>query len=158
MKKFFLLYFITLSSFALELKFIGPCDEEFIMKTEITENYTNVGELTIETLKKFGIPFKGSYEGLASAFNTPTGNAALEVVSSEETRAYGWCFSVDGFSPDVYPHEVPITNETKSIVWHFGFARFYQGQWITQCTPSYTIKPNFLCQDEVELKQSGSFK
>lgn len=147
MKKLFLALFLSLPLYAVELTFIGPCQEEFIMRTSVADSYESVGELTIETLKKFGIPFKGSYEGLVSAFNTPTGQEALEIVSDEEMRAYGWCFSVNGVAPEVYPHEVLITQETKSITWHFGYARFYRGQWITQCTPAHTLKPRFLCED-----------
>ncbi len=146
MKIFFITALISLSSFALEIKFIGPCEERFIMRAEVKENYSNVGELTIATLTKFGIPFKGSPEGLSSAFNTPTGDDSLEILSDDEMRAYGWCFSVDGVSPEVYPHQIPVTSETKSIVWHYGFAHYYKGEWITQCTPAYTIKPAFICK------------
>lgn len=147
MKKFILPLLFSLSADAVELKFIGPCQEAFIMKVNVTEDYENVGQLTIETLKKFGIPHKGTYEGLASAFETPTGDASVEVISDIELRAYGWCFSVDGVSPEVYPHEVTITRDTKSVVWHFGFARYYKGQWVTQCTPAWKVKPAFLCKD-----------
>ena len=146
MKIFFITALISLSSFALEIKFIGPCEERFIMRAEVKENYSNVGELTIATLTKLGIPFKGSPEGLSSAFNTPTGDDSLEILSDDEMRAYGWCFSVDGVSPEVYPHQVPVTSETKSIIWHYGFAHYYKGEWITQCTPAHTIKPAFICK------------
>lgn len=117
------------------------------MTTQITETYKNVGELTVQTLTNLNIPFKGSAEGLASAFGTPTGSDALEVVSNEEMRAHGWCFSVDGVSPEVYPNEIAITAETEQITWHFGFARFYRGEWVTQCTPSYTVISDLLCKN-----------
>jgi hypothetical protein len=148
MKKILLAMILSTSAQAVELKFIGPCQEEFIMKTEVKDEFDNVGELTIATLTKFGIPFQGSPEGLASAFQTPTGKEALEIVSKDEIRAYGWCYSVDGVSPEVYPHEAFISSDTRSVVWHFGFARSYKGQWVTQCTPAYTIRPAFLCKDD----------
>ncbi|WPU63969.1 hypothetical protein [Peredibacter starrii] len=148
MKKLILLTLMTFSAHAVELKFIGPCDEDFIMKTEVTEDFPNVGELTIATLAKFNIPFKGSSEGLASAFETPTGAAAIEKISEVEYRAYGWCFSVDGEAPDLYPHQVQVTPLSKEITWTFGFARYYKGEWITQCTPAFTVKPAFLCEDK----------
>ena len=132
---------------AIELKFIGPCDENFIMRTEVEDGFVNVGELTVLTLKKFGIPFMGSEEGLSSVFSTPVGKDAIEIISEDEMRAYGWCFSVDGIAPEVFPHEIRITPQTRSIVWHFGFARFYKGEWFTQCTPAYSVKPDFLCQE-----------
>lgn len=147
MKKLILALLLSTSAQAVELQFIGPCEETFIMKVEVTEEFANVGELTVATLQKFNIPFKGTAAGLASAFETPTGTDAVEVISSEEYRAYGWCFSVDGVSPEAYPHEIAITPDTKQITWHFGFARFYRGEWVTQCTPSYSVKPAFLCKD-----------
>ncbi len=146
MKTFILFLLISFSAQAVELSFIGPCSDEFIMKTVVTEEYTNVGELTVGTLTKWNIPFQGTSEGLASVFEV--GNL-MENVSSTEMRAHGWCYSVDGEAPEVYANEIPVTPETKSIVWHYGFARFKDGQWVTQCTPSYTVKPASLCKDPV---------
>lgn len=146
MKKLILCLLVCFSANAVELKFIGPCSDEFIMKTEVTEEFANIGELTVATLSKWSIPFKGDASGLASAFEY--GNY-MENVSATEIRAHGWCYSVDGEAPEVYPNEVVITPETKSIVWHYGFALFKDGQWITQCTPSHTVKPASLCVDPV---------
>lgn len=112
---------------------------------EVKEVYSNVGALSIGTLKKMNIPFKGSEAGLASVFNTPTGDDALEILSDYEMRAYGWCYSVDGVAPEIYPDEVPLTDKTKVVTWHFGFARYYKGEWVTQCTPAYSVRPDFLC-------------
>jgi hypothetical protein len=105
-----------------------------------------VGELTIAILTQFKIPFKGSPEGLITAFHTPTGDDSVEILSDVELRAYGWCFSVDGVSPELYPHEVPLTHETKSITWYYGFAHYSKGEWISQCTMAHTVKPQFLCK------------
>lgn len=148
MKSFFILLLICTNLWAVEITFIGPCDENFIMKVQVSEDYPNVGELTINTLKKFQIPFMGTPEGLLSAFETPVGDKAIEVVSNNELRAYGWCYSVDGYSPDIYPNQVPVDKNTKSIVWHFGFAHYLNGQWITQCTPAHKIRPKFLCEEK----------
>jgi hypothetical protein len=147
MKIFILLSILSFNLLAVEIKFIGPCDENFIMRKNVSEVYPNVGELTVETLKKFNVPFIGTPEGLSSIFETPIGERSLEVVSDIEMRAYGWCYSVDGIAPELYPHQVPVYSHTKSVVWHYGFARYYKGQWVTQCTPAYTIKPKFLCED-----------
>lgn len=146
MKTLFLALLFSFSASAVELKFIGACSDEFILKTEVTEEFANVGELTVATLTKWNVPFKGSAEGLASVFEI--GNL-MENVSTTEMRAYGWCYSVDGEAPEVYPNEILITPETKSIVWHYGFALFKDGQWVTQCTPAYTVKPASLCKDPV---------
>lgn len=155
MKKFlyFTLFVVTLIALAktaksATLKFVGPCSPKFIMKTNVTGEFANVGELTVATLKKFNIPFLGTEQGLNSAFNTPVGMDAMEIISDEEMRAYGWCYSVDGFAPEVFPHEIPMTPEIREITWTFGFAHYYRGNWITQCTPAHTVRPAFLCEDK----------
>jgi hypothetical protein len=147
MKTLLITLLFSLNAQAIELTFTGPCSEEFIMRTQVEEEFENVGELTASTLTKFSIPFLGSAEGIASVFGTPVGNAAMEIISPTEMRAYGWCFAVDGVSPDLYSHEVIITRETQKIAWIFGFAHFKNGQWITQCTPAYKIKPTSMCED-----------
>lgn len=146
MKTLLITTLLSISAHAVELSFIGPCSDEFIMKTEVTDEYLNVGELTIATLSKWNIPFKGTAEGLNSAFEI--GNM-METVSSNEMRAYGWCYSIDGEAPEAYPHEITVTPDTKTIVWHYGFALYKNGEWITQCTPAHTIKPASLCKDPV---------
>lgn len=147
MKYLFFLFFISFSATGLELEFIGPCSKNPIFKTQVLDDFANVGELTVAILTQFDIPFKGTEEGINSIFNTPTGNDAIEIISDVEMRAYGWCYSVDGLSPEVYPHEIPVSSKTKSIVWHYGFARYYQGQWVTQCTPAYIVRPSSLCRN-----------
>ena len=150
MKNLILIFFMALSfsTHAVVLKFVGPCSENFIMKTVVNEEFSDVGELTIATLTKFGIPFQGSKEALNSVFSTPVGAEALENLGNGEMRAYGWCYAVDGISPEVFPHETRIDPETKEITWTFGFAHYYRGEWVTQCTPAFTVKPAFLCEDK----------
>lgn len=137
---------------AVELKFIGPCHEEFIMRNYVTEDFATIGDLTVETLKKFNVPYTGSAEGLNSVFNTPVGAAAIEQVSALEFRSYGWCFAVNGVAPEIYPHQYPVTPEVKSVTWTYGFARNLNGKWVTQCTPAYTVKPASLCKDPTAEK------
>lgn len=148
MKKLLFLAFLTTNLFAaVELTFYGPCDEGFVLKAKVDGDFRNAGELTVATLEHFGIPFQGSEEGLASVFGTPVGEAAKEILGKNEFRAYGWCYAVDGVAPGVYPHEAPVTPETQTITWTYGFAHYKNGQWLSQCTPAYTVKPTKLCSD-----------
>lgn len=139
------LFFAT-HTFAVEIKFFGPCIETFIMKTTINDFDGSVGALTIHALKKFDIPHNGTDQILHSAFMTPVGDGAIENVSEGVTRFYGWCYSVDGQAPDVYPSEILVTEETKTVTWTFGYAELNRGEWTEQCAPAYRIKPKFLCQ------------
>lgn len=139
---------LSISVWGIDLKFIGPCEKSPIRTIKIDKSFSNVGELTLAALEENQIPYLGTEEGFNSIFNTPTGLEAIEVLSDFEMRSYGWCYSVDGISPEIYPDEMPITPKTKTIVWHYGFAHFYKGEWLTQCTPAYTVKPRALCQSK----------
>lgn len=99
------------------------------------------------TLNQFQISYQGNEAGLNSAFGSPIGLEALEVISEREMRSYGWCFAIDGIIPEVYPDQLLLSNVKSEIKWFFGFAHFLDGQWISQCEPAYEIKPAFLCKD-----------
>lgn len=136
---------ISLPAMALEISFIGPCDKKPLIKENLTGNYAHVGALTIDFLNKKKIPYLGNERGLKSVFNTPVGDALMEVVSDNEMRAYGWCYFVNDLGPDVFADEYPLDAGIKKIEWLFGFAHYKNGQWISSCTPAFTVRPKFLC-------------
>jgi hypothetical protein len=118
---------------------LGPCSDAPLFQEEFSVNNHKVksaGEVTIELLTKAKIPYIGSIEGLNSIFDTPIGRDAMEWISATEYLAYGWCYKVNEIEPSEYPHEVYVTSKD-SITWWFGYARFKDGKWIEQCTPSY---------------------
>lgn len=143
MKKFILAVAVPLPVMAIELSFVGPCSEEFIMKTQTTEEFAHVGELTMAVLDKFSIPYQGSAEGMASVLGY--GNY-METLSANEFRAYGWCYKVDGVIPEVFPYEAYLTPENKSVTWVYGFSHFKNGQWLSQCEEAFKVKPKELCE------------
>ncbi len=144
MKKLILAAFISFPVLAVELNFIGPCSEEFIMRTQVTEEFNHVGDLTIATLNKYKIPFHGYPEGMASVFGF--GNY-METLADNEFRAYGWCFKVDGVMPEVFPYEAYLTPETKTISWIYGYSHFKNGEWLSQCEEAFKVKPKELCEN-----------
>lgn len=142
MKTFILGLLFSLPAMAIDLTFVGPCSEEFIMKTKVTEEFNHVGDLTVATLNKFSIPFKGYPEGIAEVLGL--GNYT-ETISAKEFRTYGWCYRVDGVVPEVFPYETYITPETEAITWFYGYSHYKNGQWLSQCTDAYKVKPKELC-------------
>jgi len=129
----------------LSVEFVGPCSSEPLLSaTASRDQASTVGELTIQTLDRFTIPYLGTAGGLNSAFGTPIGLDALEVLSDSEMRSYGWCYSVDGVAPEVYPHEIALS-EVSKIRWFYAFAHYVRGQWVSQCEPAYELVPEFLC-------------
>lgn len=136
--------FLLLSSLVLE--FIGPCSHEPLFTTEWNNpQVSSVGALTISALEKNNISYKGNERGLNSAFGSPIGMDALEIISDREMRSYGWCFEVDGVVPEVYADEVPLTGVRK-VRWFFAYAHYQNGQWISQCEPAHKKRPAFLCK------------
>lgn len=130
----------------IQLEFIGPCSPVPLLQKDLNNTGNTVGVETISLLEDSQTPYLGNEQGLNSVFETPIGPAAIEIVSESEMRSYGWCYSVDGKVPEVYPDQYQITPATKKIQWFFGYAHFKGGQWIKQCAPAYEIKPAFLCQ------------
>lgn len=146
MKKIILAFFMLSSAQGLEVSFIGPCSETPLhISDEILDLEKSVGHYTIEVLEKNHIEYLGSERGLNSAFGTPIGDGALEILSDREMRAYGWCYQVGGFEPGVFPNEYFVGSNSDHIVWFFGFAHYKDGVWISQCEPAHKLKPTFLC-------------
>lgn len=146
MNKLLVLLLLSLSAQAHVISLVGPCDSTPIIQQELANKFANVGDLTIHFLTKNNIPYVGSQRGLSSVYNTPVGQASLEIISPTEMRSYGWCYFVDGVGPDVYPDELPLTAASQRVDWVFGFAHFKNGVWISQCTPAHKIRPAFLCR------------
>ena len=106
---------------------------------------SSVGSVTLEALTNLGVPFQGSEHGIHSIRNTVTGDDALEVISDREMRAYGWCYRLNGVEPDLFPDQVFVQSDADVIDWFFGFAHYKDGNWVTYCTPTQTIRPTYIC-------------
>ena len=130
---------------SLTVEFIGPCHDRPLLRATVeTEQTSSVGKVTIETLEKFKINYKGSEAGINSAFGSPIGIDAMEVLSDTEMRSYGWCFEVDGKVPENYPDSISVSS-AKKVKWFYGYAHYLNGNWISQCEPAHKLKPDFLC-------------
>jgi hypothetical protein len=148
MKYFFASIFLfwTSSASALHLTVNGPCADDLWVDLPVTAQVgTSIGQVSVDVLTKESIPFVGSDQYMASIKETPTGDAALEVISDTEMKSYGWCYSVDGVEPGVYPNELFVATGKESIHWYYGYAHYKEGTWITACAPSYKESPAFLC-------------
>lgn len=105
----------------------------------------SAGQVSVDTLNQYNMPFVGSDAGFNSVNNTVTGNAALEVVSDGEMKAYGWCYHVNRDEPSVYPNQIFIASESDTVTWFFGYAHYRDGLWIAMCVPTHIERPHFIC-------------
>lgn len=94
---------------------------------------SSIGEVTLEMFNDYQIPYLGSEQGFNSILNSPVGLDALVVVSDLEMKSYGWCYSVNGIIPELYPNEVIINSTSDEILWFWGYAHYLNGEWISQC-------------------------
>lgn len=145
--KFFLALSL-LSSFSLKaasIAILGPCSNEPIIQGEFSAAVEqSVGDVTIAFLTHNSVSFQGTEQGINSIFNSPTGLEAMEVISHNEMYAYGWCYSVNGFEPALFPNQVHV-HKGDEVLWWFGYAHFKNGDWISQCVPSYLRIPSQVC-------------
>ena len=143
--------FIVTASFvpcahAAQVRVQNPCAENtWLNVTLSTVIGSSVGSVTLEALTNLGVPFQGSEHGIHSIRNTVTGDDALEVISDREMRAYGWCYRLNGVEPDLFPDQVFVQSDADVIDWFFGFAHYKDGNWVTYCTPTQTIRPTYIC-------------
>lgn len=96
----------------------------------------------------FAIPYQATESHIIHIFNTPTDEEAIEWISNDHYRVYGWCYSVDGVIPDVTMDQYvvdPLT--TKRIQWFYGFAEYQNGNWLNYCEPLYNHPDQFICTD-----------
>jgi hypothetical protein len=123
---------------AVSIEFIGPCSVHPILSEEISRpTAQNAGELTVQILNRHGIAYRGSAAGIAEAFGAPSGLDANVVISDEEMLSYGWCYSVDGVAPDVYPDQIPLTAKTAKIEWFYAYSHYVRGEWVAQCVHAW---------------------
>lgn len=134
------------NSFALDFNVYGPCSDKPLLseKVELKAD-SNAGAVTIDLLNKFDIPYLGTEMGMNSIFNTPVGLDAMEIISDAKMRSHGWCYSINGEGPSVYPNEVYVGNED-SITWYFCYISYDAGVWDSEYFPTYSIKPQQFCQ------------
>ena len=138
---------LSFSAHALTIEFVGPCSHKPLISSQVSATAAkSVGELTIATLERFRVPHAGAAQGLNTAFNTPIGMDAMEVISDVEMRSYGWCYAVDNAIPELFPNQIPLNSKMQKITWFYGFAHYYKGQWLSQCEAAWEVKPDFLCK------------
>jgi len=131
----------------ISMEFIGPCSARPLLQATLSNSSAqNVGLATIDTLDRFEADYQGTEAGLNSAFGTPTGMEAMEIISDTEIRSYGWCFEVDGQVPEMFAHHIPLATVKHQVRWFYGYAHYMNGQWVSQCEVAHRLKPDFLCR------------
>lgn len=133
---------------AIEFEIQNICEESPYLSKNIKINGpTNAGDITIQVLNDWNVPYIGSVDSITSMLGTITGLDSYEVISDTEMRIYGWCYEVDGLQPDVLMSEYMVNPAVHSkIYWYYGSAHYLEGEWLSYCDPVYKLKPDFICK------------
>jgi hypothetical protein len=113
----------------------------FSVETSIQkgEKISQMTRLILTHAKEAHLIENFSFNGLGVESITPIGQPSLgfflEELNDKELRAYGWCYSVDGITPDLLADEYILGGAESKITWYFGYASRVLGHWISQCEP-----------------------
>ncbi len=130
---------------ALEISFYGPCSDTPLLSTKTIISSKSVGHVTMATLEKYGVEFLGSENHLQSAFGTPYGLEAIEVISDTQMRSHGWCFDVNGTTSHLYPGDIIVKNSDK-IEWYYCYVPYDSGTWSTYHFRTYELNSSKFCK------------
>lgn len=145
MKIIIFLLLVTSAAHALEIEFYGPCSSKPLLTGLTPAKGKSIGESTMAFLDQNKVPHQGTKHGLNQLYDSPVGDAALEVISDVEMKAYGWCYFIDDVAPEVLPSEFPATG-VKNVKWIYGYAHYLKGEWIAQCRIAYLNPPAKFCR------------
>jgi hypothetical protein len=144
---FILAFLFSKPLLAVQLTIQNPCSPEPWLKHEAEGMVgLSVGQITTKILGNLQEPFVGSEGGVNSIRGMPMPDQVLEILSSEEMRAYGWCYHVDGVEPGLMPDQVKVAEESASIYWFLAYAEYSKGTWISMCVPTHQSRPASICR------------
>ena len=133
LKIFAFIFILTVGTAAHGLTLvIEPRNPGQVTSLEVTAGLLgpNVGRTTINALNQSAIDYEGSEAGIASIQGL---GSQLEVVSTTQMKAWGWCFSVDGAILDVMPDKAPLPPDAHEIKWFYAYALYDSGTWAGYC-------------------------
>lgn len=136
----------SLQASAITWKIFGACKNSPVHEGSfVADLQKSVGHTSIEIFDAYKIPYVGSAEGINSLINSPIGMDSIEVVSDQEMRVYGWCYTVNGKQPTEMPHQIRFQNQTDKLVWFYAYSTNKSGTWTDYCSPAYWIKAVQFC-------------
>lgn len=122
------------------------CSDDKIIDQRLSAQNISLGDLTVSILENNKIPYVGSKYGINAINNSPIGDDALIVLNEQEMLAFGWCYKVDGIISEKMPDQVVIDNNTMDVHWYYGFAHYFNGEWVSQCVENQFMTRKIFCK------------
>jgi hypothetical protein len=130
MQALFFILFLSVQSFAVTFEVRGKKQDLLFQTNSSTAVPVKLGQLTVNILDVGQIPYVGNSSGILKIFQL---EQDVVVVSDTEMKAYGWCFSIDGLTPETMADQTEITDLNSKIIWCWAYAHYENGQWTGQC-------------------------
>ncbi len=122
------------------------CTDNKIIDQKVTANDVSLGDFTIAVLEKNNIAYVGTKYGVNSINESPVGDNALIVLNDQEMLAFGWCYKIDGAISEKMPDQVMLNENTMDVHWYYGFAHYFNGEWISQCDENQFMTRKIFCK------------
>jgi len=143
---FFIFSILNFNAFSeTKVSIIGPCNKDVLFSKTYEDFPSNwaVGDISLDFFNELSIPYAGSREGIQQLISIPSDDNELIILSDREMLAYGWCYQINGETPEEYPHKIQVLPGDQ-ILWYFAYSRYLEGKWVSQCKPSFQMpRPEF---------------
>lgn len=120
----------SMTAHALDVRVVGRANEELLSTKKRITQATTVGDVSVDVLEAFEVPYKGGSFGFSEIAGL---GQDIDVISDTEMKAYGWCFSLDGVVPETMADQTPLSGHAGVLEWYYGFAHYKNGEWVAQC-------------------------
>lgn len=133
MRSLFVLVMINLltnSALGVTIEVLGKGGARLFQAQTNFDLPTTVGVVSTEMFNASAVPYEGGVYGISKLYDL---GQDIDVLSDNEMKAYGWCFSLDGAVPDTMPDQTAIAEQDAAITWYYSYAHYKDGNWIGQC-------------------------
>lgn len=147
--RIFTLFFVASTAYSASLSFTGACQEDPLLSIALLKHNTNLGKLTVVSLRENEIEFEADEDSIKIMFNLNT-SGVIETVNEDpsltksQIRFYGWCYEVNGEILPILASDYEV-KANDNINWFYGYSLYDAGQWGEMCQKAYLIRPRFLC-------------
>ena len=118
-------------------------NSEVLYETTIDVEGLNLGQLTDQTFSaalanRDLTDYTGEVQGVLSIDHLGNG---LEVISSTEMNAYGWCYRINGTALYTLANQYQFTGREQVVEWFYAYSHLSGSDWSQMCTPATHVPP-----------------
>ena len=132
LKVFVFAFLVSLHAQALQLQVIGKNHEILFQKQLMGGLPKSVESITVMAFEAYSVPYAGNPNGIFSIYGL---SSELEIISADEQRLYGWCYSIDGYIPNALGKDLYIHKEKATLTWFYAYTHFKNKAVIEKCVP-----------------------